>query len=188
MNLALFDFDGTISDKDSFIDVIVFIFGPVIFFSGILLLSPVLLGYKLRIIPNWKAKEIMICFFFKGRSYERFKLECSNYSKVRLPNILRKDVLERLKWHKAQGDRIVIVTASMDCWLRDWCERENFDLISTRLEVKEGILTGKLATPNCYGSEKVRRIKEKYNLDDFDQIYAYGDRIKDKEMLLLANI
>ena len=39
-----------------------------------------------------------------------------------------------------------------------------FDLISTELEVKDGKLTGKFSTPNCNGKEKVRRIKEKYNL------------------------
>ncbi|HXN06167.1 MAG TPA: HAD-IB family hydrolase [Nitrospiria bacterium] len=188
MNLALFDFDGTISDKDSFIDLIIFIRGRVVFFLGILLLSPVLLLYKLGVVPNWKAKEIVIGLFLKGMSKETFETECRKYSKVRLPAILRKRALEKLAWHKARQDRIVIVTASMDSWLKDWCECEGFDLISTRLETREGILTGKLATKNCYGMEKVRRIMEKYSLADFEEVYAYGDNVKDKEMLSLANV
>jgi phosphoserine phosphatase len=60
-------------------------------------------------------------------------------------------------------------------------------LIGTKLEVKDGILTGQLATKNCYGSEKVRRIREIYNIDECEHIYAYGDSRGDKELLDFAD-
>jgi phosphoserine phosphatase len=43
------------------------------------------------------------------------------------------------------------------------------------------------ASCNCYGEEKVRRIRASYNLDEFNHIYAYGDSEGDKAMLDLAH-
>ncbi|MEW6528158.1 MAG: haloacid dehalogenase-like hydrolase [Spirochaetota bacterium] len=56
-----------------------------------------------------------------------------------------------------------------------------------RLEVKYGLLTGKFFGKNCYGPQKVKRIKEIYNLYDYQKIYAYGDSKGDKEMLAIAD-
>ena len=61
------------------------------------------------------------------------------------------------------------------------------DLIATRLEIKDDLMTGKFLTKNCYGIEKVNRVKEAYNLDDYDCIYVYGDSRGDKELLELAD-
>jgi phosphoserine phosphatase len=61
------------------------------------------------------------------------------------------------------------------------------DIIATKLEIKNSTVTGKLQTKNCYGSEKSVRVKEAYNLDDFDHIYVYGDSRGDRELLNLAH-
>jgi phosphatidylglycerophosphatase C len=55
------------------------------------------------------------------------------------------------------------------------------------LEVKGGRITGRFLTKNCSGREKVRRIKEQYDLALFDRIYAYGDNPADRPMLGLAH-
>ena len=95
--------------------------------------------------------------------------------------------MEKIKWHQSQNHKVVIVSASIECWLKKWCQSNSIDLISTRLEFINGKLTGKLATKNCHGIEKVKRIKERYDLNDFDYIYAYGDSASDKEMLELSD-
>ena len=56
MNLALFDFDGTITKNDSLIKFIRFAVGDLKFVFGLFILSPVLLAYKIKLIPNFKAK------------------------------------------------------------------------------------------------------------------------------------
>ena len=61
-----------------------------------------------------------------------------------------------------------------------------FDLISTELEVKNGELTGKFSTPNCNGIEKVKRIKEKYNLSEYDEIHVFGNSNGDLPMIELG--
>jgi HAD superfamily phosphoserine phosphatase-like hydrolase len=96
--------------------------------------------------------------------------------------------MEKIRWHQAQGDKVVIVTASMEAWLKKWCEHHGVDLVATQLEVQAGKITGRFATKNCYGMEKVNRIKERYNLPEFGLVYAYGDSRGDKEMLELAAV
>lgn len=185
--LALFDFDNTITLKDSFTDFTVYAVGQKKFLLGLCFLSPLLIAYKLGFIKNYKAKEIVFRYFFEGWDIEQFEGMASEYSKGRLPAIIRKNAMERISWHKSQGHRIIIVSASIDAWLKDWCRLHNLELLATNFEVKMNRLTGKLLTRNCYGEEKVRRLKEKYPLEDFDYIYAYGDSTGDKEMLLIAN-
>ena len=57
MILALFDFDGTITTDDSLIKFIRFVVGDIKTLWGMILLSPMLITYKLKLIPNYKAKQ-----------------------------------------------------------------------------------------------------------------------------------
>ena len=187
MELALFDFDGTISKRDSFIDFIIFAIGLRRFIISSVFLSPVIVLYKLHIISNSKAKEVTFSHFFKGWNISQFEDVASRYSKEKLPRLIKASALKKLLWHKEKGHIVVIVSASMEHWLKDWCAMLNFDLIATKCQYNEGKVTGKFLTKNCYGHEKVRRIKEKYSLAHFEHIYAYGDSQGDKEMRQLAD-
>ena len=187
MALALFDFDGTITFKDSFGDFIAYAVGRRKFITGVVLLSPMLFAYALGFIRNWRAKELVSTYFFGGWESRSFQGLASKYSRGRLPRIVRDIALERIGWHKDKGDKVVIVSASIDLWLADWCATCDVDLIATKLEMKDGRVTGRFLTRNCSGKEKVRRIEECYNLQGFDYIYAYGDTPGDKAMLDIAN-
>ena len=187
IDLALFDFDGTITKDDSLLKFIRFVVGDVRFVFGLVVLSPILVAYKLKLIPNYKAKQKMLSWFFKGMSKKAFFKVANEYSLVHIDKILRPKAMEKISWHKAQGHKVVIVSASIDCWLRPWCEKNGLELIATKLEIKDDIVTGKLLSKNCYGVEKANRIKEIYNLKDFEYIYSYGDSSGDKQMLELAH-
>ncbi len=187
MNLAIFDFDGTISTKDSFEDFIFYTHGIGGTLSGLLLNSPILIGYLLRIVPNWKAKEKLFAFFYSGWEAATFKAATEQYIKERLPRILRPAALEKLTWHKAQGHTVVVVSASFEDYLHIWCQQEGVALLATKIEVKDGKFTGQFSSPNCYGEEKIRRINEAYNLKDFAYIYAYGDSRGDLPLKRIAN-
>ena len=185
--IAFFDFDGTITTDDSLLKFIRFVVGDRRFLLGLVFLSPMLVLYKLKIIPNYKAKQYMLSWFFKGMSQKRFWEVANAYSLNHIDKIVRPKAMEKIVWHKAQGHQVVIVSASIDCWLRPWCEKNGLELLATKLEIKDGFVTGKLLTNNCYGVEKINRIKEVYNLENFDYIYAYGDSSGDKQMLELAH-
>jgi HAD superfamily hydrolase (TIGR01490 family) len=187
MKLVLFDFDGTITTDDSLIRFIRFVAGDAKFIWGMILLSPMLTAYKLKLIPNYKAKQYMLSYFFKGMSEEKFMQVANEYSLKHIKTILRPKAMEKITWHKEQGHKIIIVSASIECWLKPWCNEKNLDLIATKLEVKDSIITGKFSTRNCYGIEKANRVKEQYNLSDYDHIYAYGDSRGDRELLAIAD-
>ena len=187
MKLALFDFDGTITVDDSLIKFIRFVVGDVKFMIGMIVLTPILTLYKLKIIPNYKAKQYMLSYFFKGMSVEKFQKVAKEYSLKHINTILRPQAMKKIAWHKKQGHKIVIVSASIEYWLKPWCEKNNLELIATKLQIKDSIVTGKFLTKNCYGIEKANRVQEQYNLDDYNHIYAYGDSSGDKELLDLAD-
>ena len=187
MKIAFFDFDGTITTQDSLPDFIKFAIGKPKYYLGLCLLSPILLAYVLKLLPNHSAKEKMISYFFKGWPEKNFQTVADEYAALQIDKIVRPKALEKLRWHQEQGHKVVIVSASMKSWLKQWCDTQNVELISTQLEIKQGKLTGKFATKNCHGKEKVNRIKEQYSLQDYSYIYAYGDSSGDKDMLKLAN-
>ena len=110
-----------------------------------------------------------------------------DYSANNLPRLIRPLAMEKLLWHKSKGHGVVIVSASFDCYLSIWCTVLGADLIATKMETKDSRLTGKLATKNCYGEEKIRRIKEKYDLNNYEYIYAYGDTKGDLPLKTIAN-
>ena len=185
--LALFDFDGTITTDDSLIKFIRFVIGDIKFVAGMAVLSPMLTAYTLKLIPNYKAKQYMLSYFFKGISEEKFVKVANEYSLKHINTILRPKAMKKITWHKEQRHKVIIVSASIECWLKPWCDKNNLDLIATKIEVKDNIITGKFSTKNCYGIEKANRVQEQYNLNDYDHIYAYGDSRGDKELLELAD-
>jgi phosphatidylglycerophosphatase C len=185
--IAFFDFDGTITTDDSLIKFIRFVVGDVKTLWGMIILSPMLVVYKLKLIPNYKAKQMMLSYFFKGMNEHQFQKVAEEYSLKHINTILRPKAMEKITWHKELGHKVIVVSASIECWIRPWCDQNGLDLIATKIEIKNGLVTGKFLTKNCYGIEKANRVKEAYNLDDYDHIYAYGDSRGDKELLELAD-
>jgi len=187
MTLALFDFDGTITTNDSLIKFIRYTVGDFKTAWGVLLLSPMLITYKLKLIPNDKAKQKVLSYFFKGMNERQFLKAAEEYSLKCIEVILRPKAIEKITWHKEQGHKVVVVSASIEYYLKPWCYEKKLDLIATKLEIKDGFVTGKLLSENCYGIEKSNRVKEAYNLNNYVYIYAYGDSRGDMELLELAD-
>ncbi len=53
-------------------------------------------------------------------------------------------------------------------------------------EVNSRNLTGRINGLNCHGEEKLRRIKERYTIKEFECIYACGDNPSDKVLKTVA--
>ena len=185
--LALFDFDGTITDRDSLIDFVVFVVGKKKFILGLLYLLPAIVRYKLKRLDEEQLKTLVIIYFFGQWSVSDFILCATQYAQNRLPKIIKQSALARIQWHKQQHHHVVIVTASMKNWISPWCQSLMLGLIATELNLDTSKITGELKTRNCKGLEKVRRIYAELDLRSYEYIYAYGDTAADKPMLSLAN-
>ncbi len=184
--LALFDFDGTITTHDTLFEVIKFFKGNFSFWVGMVILLPDLVLYKLNLVSDRAVKEKVLNFFFNGVKLADFQKKCDDFCRSKLPSILRKEAMEKIAWHKQNNDRILVVSASAENWIAGWCRAMELDLIGTQLEVADGKITGRLASANCNGVEKINRIKGYLKLTDYATIYAYGNSSGDKPMLSLA--
>lgn len=184
--LALFDFDGTITHADSLKAFILFTRGRIRYYLGLVRLAPVLALYKLGVIPNWKAKEILLAYFFKGMPLGDFEDKCREFASNILPAIVRPKALRKIRAYMDQQVRVVVVSASPENWVGKWAEANGLEWIATRLEVKDDRLTGKIMGKNCHGDEKVNRIRATINLTEFSDIHTFGDSNGDREMLQLG--
>ncbi len=184
--IALFDFDGTITTKDTMLELIKFQFGDTGFYRGMLMISPWLIGLKAGWIDSQKAKEKLLSFFFKGMSIHDFEKICRRFSEERLPALIRKEALQKILELQEKHFTIVVVTASADSWVKFWCDKNNLPYLASEMQVLDEKITGKLKGANCNFFEKVNRIKAAYNLEEYIEIHAFGDSSGDKEMLAIA--
>ena len=184
--IAFFDFDGTITTKDTLLEIFKYRHGKLKFYLGFLLSSPYLIAYKAGIISNQLAKEKTLKLFFGGMKAAAFNTLCEEFANNIIPSLLRQKALKEIDLLKQAGAEVVIVSASPENWLRPWCATLNLKLLATQLEVNDDKITGKIKGHNCHGEEKVRRIREAYNLADYATVYCYGDTSGDRPMLALA--
>jgi phosphatidylglycerophosphatase C len=185
--IAFFDFDGTITYKDTLLEFIRYTKGNLRFLLGFGINSPYILAYKLGIISNQKAKEKVLRFFFRNTSESEFLEYCKSFSLKALNNLIRPKALEEVKRLKNEGYEVVVVSASPENWIQFWTEQNNLKLIASKLIIQNGKLTGQINGQNCHGIEKVNRIKEVFNLNEYNEIIAYGDTSGDIPMLNLAS-
>lgn len=176
--LALFDFDGTITNCDTLWDFHRFAFGTrAVLFSLFSLFGAV---------SAQTAKEAILSHFWRGKPSCTLQKFAESY-KGRVNEITRKEAREAIAYHKKNGDITAIVSASVADWIEPWA-RENglHEVIASRMEILDGVFTGKLAGKNCNSAEKVVRVREKFDLSEFSSIYVYGDSRGDREMLALG--
>ena len=188
ITLVVFDFDGTITQKDTLIEFIKFTKGKKQFYGGFLLFSPLLIAMKLRLLPNWKVKQRLFSYFYKGVPIEIFDKWGVEFSTT-IDKILRYKTMETLKLHKENSDKIIIISASIENWIKPWADKTGIDIVlSTQIEVdSKNRITGKFLTKNCYGQEKVNRFLEIFpNRNDY-KLIAYGDSRGDRELINFAD-
>lgn len=187
MTLALFDFDGTISDRDSMRLFLRYYAGSGRYALGCLMLSPIILAYYLKLIDPKRSKEIMLNWFLGGAPTDEVQEIADRFGKEILPSTIRTGAQQELDRFKSNGIRIIVVSASCELWLKQWCTDQGIELLATRMEEKEGRCTGKIAGGNCRDEEKVNRIKAHLDIKQFDNIVAFGDTSGDKAMLEMAD-
>jgi len=185
--IAFFDFDGTITNRDIFWDYLFYRLKNGLSLLKLIYGFPVFALYLIKVLNNEKAKQLIFSQLFSGETVEYFSATVQKYYQSNLNLRLRKEALTKILWHKNSMHQIYIVTANFDLIVQQFAAEQKIGYISTELDIQNNILSGKFKTPNCYGAEKVNRIKEAVsNLDSFTKIYAYGDSKGDREMLALA--
>jgi phosphatidylglycerophosphatase C len=186
--VAFFDFDGTLTRGDTLLPFLRYVVGAPNYYVKLALVSPVLAAYFVKILRNDTAKQIVLKQFLAGYQIDELFELGQRFSEKVIPTMLRSEGMERLRWHQEQGHECVLVSASLDLYLRAWSTSNCFsDLICTSLsEEKKETVTGKIKGKNCHGTEKLRRILAWQSSRKTRQVYAYGDTSGDGPMLKMA--
>ena len=184
-----FDFDGTLTTKDTLLEFIRFAKGSGQMFRGFLLFSPLLLLMKLHLYPNWKAKQQVFSYFFKGMNIDDFNALCTHFAEQN-KHLLRPAGIEIVRQAiEEEQATVLIISASIDNWVRPFFDEidKKIQVLGTQIETKEGHLTGQFTTKNCYGQEKVNRLTALYPHREAYELIAFGDSRGDKELLDFAD-
>ena len=185
-DIAFFDFDGTITTKDTMLEFAKYCHSAANYWFGMALISPCLIGMKIGLVSKQKAKEKFITYFFGNIILEKFNEDCNLFTKEVIPHLIKADALQTIKKFQSENIEVVIVSASAESWVAPWCGQQNIGFLCTKLEVIENKISGKLLGLNCNGHEKVKRIKQQFDTASYENIYCYGDTDGDKPMLDLA--
>lgn len=179
-----FDFDGTLTTKDTLLEFIRFAKGTFAFGLGFLRYAHLLVMMKLGLYPNWKAKQKVFAHFFKDTTLEDFDALCKEFA-ASSRHLLRPKGIEAIEKALNEGSEVLIISASIDNWVQPFFAEVK--VLGTQIEVVDGKLTGRFLTKNCYGQEKVNRLKALYpNRQDY-HLTAFGDSRGDKELLTYAD-
>jgi phosphatidylglycerophosphatase C len=185
--VAAFDFDGTLSNRDNFVPFLrrAAGTGPA---AEAFVLSAARLGVNGR--SQWSRNQLkarVLERLFAGRDEGEVDAVALAFADEVLRHHLREEAVRRADWHRTQGHRLVIISASLGAYLRPIGERLGFDaVLATELEVADGRLTGRMSGENVRGPEKARRL-EAWLDGATPFVWAYGDSSGDRELWARAD-
>ncbi len=189
--LAAFDFDGTLTRGDTLLPFLRRLLGWRRLLRVLIRCSPWLLAYALRLTSNHRAKARLLHASLAGHTQAGVEHAARAFVQHELPQQWRPWALQQLVQHQQQGHRCVIVSASTSLYMHLVGASLGVDaVLCTEMEVVDGRYTGRMATANCHGEEKVHRLQawlaQTCGPELPTQLHAYGDTSGDKPMLRLA--
>lgn len=185
MALAFFDLDGTLTRFDTFVPycLLSLLYRP----RRVFALKPLLkacVNFCKGKIERQDLKEAFLVAFLEGAGRNDIELFNRGFFRFILPWIVKEEMLEKVRQHQQDGDRVYLVSASPDIYLEPLSKQWRLDgVICTVLEWKDGYLTGRILGRNCQGEEKIRRIQALFNESELEGSYAYGNSNGDRQLL-----
>lgn len=185
--IVAFDFDGTLTIRDSFTEFLRWRAGAGGWALGLVKMAPALATYA-RDRDRGRIKAASVKEFLKGVPRAQLEQDAEAFAGQVWPGFMRYDALAVWKEWGAKGAHRVIVTASPETTVAPFARRLGADALLGTPLVFDGDdrVTGAFASPNCRGEEKVRRLRAVYG-EDVRLAAAYGDSSGDTEMLQIAD-
>ena len=184
--IVAFDFDGTLTIRDSFTAFLRWRAGPARWAVGLARLTPAVLTYA-HDRDRGRIKAASVREFLGGLDRATLEAEAERFAEFIWPRFIRPDALACWQDWGRKGAHRVIVTASPEITVAPFARRLGAEaLLGTYMTFDDaGRVTGAFTGPNCRGEEKVRRLRAAYG-DDLQLAAAYGDTSGDTEMLAFA--
>lgn len=191
--IIVFDFDGTITTRDTFALFLRYYAGTPKWLLNIARLLPTFVAYKLSKIDRHAVKKAVVKRFFSGESVDDVEDRASQFARDVIPGLIRPAAKARLNTlladPKCGPESLYICSASIGPYLRSWagsCGIQPSHVMATELARDKGRITGELQGYNVWGQNKVRRIFDQFAPHSVKILEAYGDTRGDQEMLHAA--
>ena len=188
--ISIFDLDGTLTKSDTYLPYLVGFLkrNPKRWLKASILPFAVVMFY-LKIHDNQWLKTIFLKIILGGETKDNILA----WNKIFLDKLftkgLREDIVTILKKRQNAGDIILLSTASLDIYVPDiqnWFSINH--LICTNTLWQDDCLTGELDGNNCYGLEKLARVKSymrKHNISG--EVSVYSDHASDWPIMNYAD-
>lgn len=187
-NLVFFDLDDTLISTNSFDRFIFFLYKEYPHPLNLWNLLRISFLRKTRCISSEDFKDGILAPF-RGMAAEEFENLCLRFSK-RLRGYHINDALCVLKAHQKNGDHLVIISGALFEYARFIAKDfEITKIISTKAELMDGLLTGKIIRPEVLGEQKVHYASEIVGQmkGSFDKVISYSDSITDLPLLKFSD-
>lgn len=185
-SLSVFDFDGTLTKHDSFVPFLRFAFGKRVFARRMVRLALPTLKCVGRRLTRDELKEVLIHTFMTGVDAKWIEEKAAEFCERYWTRLMRPSGLIAVATQVNSGAIVTICSASPAMVLKPFAERLGIRLIGTNLEVKDGVLTGRISGHNCRCGQKVERLEAEYGPLSPYHLRAWGDTRGDYEMLAAA--
>lgn len=184
--IVAFDFDGTLTIRDSFTEFLRWRAGPGGWALGLVRMAPALAAYA-RDRDRGRIKAASVKEFLLGVQRAALEADAARFADAFWDRFMRPDALKTWNAWGERGAHRVIVTASPETTVAPFARKLGAEaVLGTPLVFdSQDKVTGAFAGPNCRGEEKVRRLKAVYG-EDLTLVAAYGDTSGDAEMLAIA--
>ncbi len=184
--LYLFDFDGTLTYKDTMFLFLKF-YDPAKYSVQFLKHIPLFALLKLKLADAEAVKKSFISSILKGQSRHQIEKKAQQFFEENYPDLFRENALDFIRNIDREHTESYIVSASLDIWVRPFADHFNMTMLATQAEFRKDIFTGNFVGKNCNNQEKVNRVKLQLGDRKFDKIIAFGDTSGDKAMFKFAN-
>jgi phosphatidylglycerophosphatase C len=189
MQLAVFDLDGTITRRDTLAQ---YVFGYLRRRPwralGLLLVLPALVGFALRLLDRGQLKSAFIRSTLRGCSRTEIEAWTAQFVPALLARGVFADALAQVATHQAAGDRLVLMSASVDFYVPAIARALGFaETLCTGVRWNGERLDGALTTPNRRGPEKVHCLEALRRAHPGSKITAYGNAASDLAHLQRAD-
>lgn len=187
--IAVFDVDGTLLRGDCLWRAARRAKSPWGQACAALACLPWLIAWQLRLIRTGRFKQQVISAFGICEAVNHAAVVGrADWQLNDLKDQINPEALQRLKWHQQQGDRVLLCSASPRLLLQPLADWLKVELLCTELKQRDGLWRPLLASANCKGPEKVRRLEEHLGPLEGRLVEAYGDSKGDRELLKAAAI
>ena len=162
-DIAIFDLDYTLTKRGTWGRFVIknVKYKPWLWLPLIVSVSVTQWRYKRGKLPRLRVKQAMMRWSMAGQSQDYMQKLAEEFATAEVSTGLRPGAIQAIDYHKTQGDTLIIASAAVDLIVAPIAKKLNIPLwVATEMNWENAKLTTNFRSPNCYGPEKLTRVKQ----------------------------